>query len=304
MALTDLTNTKWLFNQFVNFDFTDDFYIDFTNDFYSTSFHLLMVYYDPGQTPSDMKEYLVFSNDDDIYEHVYEDGQWQHELISLRTIEITGGTDVTNSNLISWLESNATQIASTVDIKLGNNTLLGVDTIALTDATDTSNTINFSYGVTPSGTVSVKLGDNTLTNVNTLSVLGSDLTYKSFGYVAQPSTFTVSFTSGYNGPAPDISDVYVKIGSAPTSNTDYDYYCHRSTITNKTTHQSVPQPLVLDDVSVIYLWADDYSYGEEYGYVCCYVINEVATNISMSYSSPTTITLSANTSMYIQCLQD
>lgn len=38
---------------------------------------------------------------------VYSDN-WTNE--AYRTIEITGGTDATNANLISWLQANATQI--------------------------------------------------------------------------------------------------------------------------------------------------------------------------------------------------
>lgn len=109
------------------------------------------------------------------------------------TITITGGTDVTNANLISWLTSNATQQATSASIVLGNNTLTGVDTIKLTNANDTTSTVDFVYGTTPSGTINVKLGNTTLTGVNQVNVLGTDTTYKSFGYVAQASGFTVTF---------------------------------------------------------------------------------------------------------------
>lgn len=74
---------------------------------------------------------------------------------------------------------------ATVDIKLGSNTLNGVETIKVTDATDNTNIIDFTYGVTPSGSVNIKLGNNTLNSVNTLSVLGADTTYKTFGYAEQ-----------------------------------------------------------------------------------------------------------------------
>lgn len=79
---------------------------------------------------------------------------------------------------------------ATVNIKLGNNTLNGVDTIKVTDASDTSSKIDFVYGTTPSGSVGIKVGDNTLTGVNQINVMGTDDTYKSFGYA--PSGYSVS----------------------------------------------------------------------------------------------------------------
>ena len=81
---------------------------------------------------------------------------------------------------------------ATTNIRLGSNTLNGVETIKLTDASDTTSKIDFTYGTKPSGSVSVKLGENTLTGVNEISVMGTDNVAKSFGYV--PSEYSVNIT--------------------------------------------------------------------------------------------------------------
>lgn len=86
---------------------------------------------------------------------------------------------------------------ATTNIRLGSNTLNGVETIKLTDASDTTSEIDFTYGTTPSGSVSVKLGENTLTGVNEISVMGTDNVAKSFGYA--PSGYNVTIDNGASG---------------------------------------------------------------------------------------------------------
>ena len=82
---------------------------------------------------------------------------------------------------------------ATTNIRLGSNTLNGVETIKLTDASDTTSKIDFTYGATPSGSVSVKLGENTLTGVNEISVMGTDNVAKSFGYAPSGINFTINY---------------------------------------------------------------------------------------------------------------
>lgn len=108
------------------------------------------------------------------------------------TIEIGGGNDATNTSLISWLEANATQVPMTTSIIIGENILLGVDTIKVTESNNPSNYAEFVYGNVPTTTTSIKIGGNTLAGVNQINVLGTDSTYKSFGYKEQAST--ISFT--------------------------------------------------------------------------------------------------------------
>ena len=95
MAITNLTGTKWVFNEYVSLD-TDGstFYINFksNNKQYSNLWW--------GD------DYIGFgtNNSEDV---VYDGQQIYAEY---RTIIITGGDDVENTKLISLLQANATQI--------------------------------------------------------------------------------------------------------------------------------------------------------------------------------------------------
>lgn len=95
MAITDLTNTKWLMNNSVDTASLAQYSLTFQSNLqsFTTIRGKLATYilYD-GTT--------VYSEDLVSY--------WVDE--AYRTIEITGGTDATNASLISWLEANATQI--------------------------------------------------------------------------------------------------------------------------------------------------------------------------------------------------
>ena len=277
MATTNLTNTKWVWNDEVDLDMPTDTY----------GIEIL------AGSAGTFYTYIVLDTDDDaIYygnnigsTRVVNRGAWVASE-DLKTIEITGGDDVTNTDFIAYLEANATQVFSTVDIKLGNNTLLGVDTIVLTDATDTSNKINFSYGVTPSGTVSVKLWDNTLTNVNTLSVLGNDSTYKSFGYAAQLGG-TISLRGiGNSDPSADSYYSYIKINEAPATAQDYDYMVTGRGYVNSKTQTQITQPVVIEGASVAYLWCDYNA-----NFTCQYKVDNGSYQNLTPFSSPTTLTL-------------
>lgn len=124
MAVTDLTGTKWVFNdEITDFSGTNSFAINFisnntnyTNIYRGTSSFSYskngsnMVYvYDTGDEPP-----FVAGWTDDAY----------------KTIEITGGTDATNSELIAWLQANATQVQdedeSTNTFSFGNLTIANV----------------------------------------------------------------------------------------------------------------------------------------------------------------------------------
>lgn len=99
--MTDLTNTTWILNNDLSSaTYIGIVYIDFTSN--NTTFNRidtdeiesdgLLVY---GATNTRITVYNSFNNG------------WVEQ--AYRTIEITGGTDATNSTLISWLEANATQ---------------------------------------------------------------------------------------------------------------------------------------------------------------------------------------------------
>ena len=143
-AITDLTGTKWLLNETIEYDSSFPTYdINFNAYCESGAIASLSGLYmqavpGPDQqilrsgvkppVPSSVLYCLRYDSSDSIDFSNYWIGQvlytgdstpsmtnsandstFNGELFN-STIEITGGTDVTNSNLISWLQANATQI--------------------------------------------------------------------------------------------------------------------------------------------------------------------------------------------------
>lgn len=95
-SITDLTNTTWFFNQYnlILGNATRTFSINFTS--YNHNYTSLSII--PGMTSINYNGTNVY-NEDDL-------GGWM--LDDFRTITITGGSDTTNTTLISWLQTNAT----------------------------------------------------------------------------------------------------------------------------------------------------------------------------------------------------
>lgn len=101
MAISDLTGTSWVFNEEPDISFDSDYTLTFTSN--STTYNSISTHY-AGR-----------GNYDLLYEGSYvatvdRNGNYTWDDVAFRTIEITGGTDATNSTLIAWLEANATQI--------------------------------------------------------------------------------------------------------------------------------------------------------------------------------------------------
>ena len=129
MPITDLTGTTWLINNYLGFGdgiFATTFNLTFTsNNKNYTQFYTN----DEGTSESWIFEisYATSNNEwDNVYFYRVYDGedydttQWIDQ--TYRTITITGGTDATNSNLIAWLQANATQQTAptpTTQIALG-----------------------------------------------------------------------------------------------------------------------------------------------------------------------------------------
>ena len=101
MAITDLTGTKWQFKaepELVNN--LRELELSFISN--NTSFN----YFDISQGTI---YYINFpSSVVSAYQYSFGEGGWWDE--AYKTIEITGGTDATNAELIAWLTENATQI--------------------------------------------------------------------------------------------------------------------------------------------------------------------------------------------------
>ena len=105
MPITDLTGTTWYFNDTPEASI-GEYSINFTSD--EQDFTSLRYNYETDPTV----DFGITYRDIDLHVYVgaYDllDAGWQDE--AYRTISITDGTDVTNSDFISWLESNATQV--------------------------------------------------------------------------------------------------------------------------------------------------------------------------------------------------
>jgi len=114
MAISDLTGTTWVFNAISTDSFTavgNQWDINFISN--STNYSILEQVFD-----DDSELGKIYYNTTNVFNVAYgdEDGLWEDE--AYKTIEITGGTDVTNSTLISWLETNATQQSSQISVDL------------------------------------------------------------------------------------------------------------------------------------------------------------------------------------------
>lgn len=192
-AVADLTGTIWVFNSHIELtqtSFTFNFTSNNTN-FTSMSFKRMELGW---------WKY----NDSTVYEQSAE-GNWMDE--AYRTIEITGGTDVTNTDLIAWLEANATQIQVTnltgtkwiLNSNLGTTTPAGTEydygiahsfnePYSLNFASNSNNYTQFCFHGLGEGSDTALLYDSTYIN--------SYLSSGGAGYWADEAYRTIEITGG------------------------------------------------------------------------------------------------------------
>ena len=109
MSVSDLTNTTWVFNESQTWTTDLNYDINFTSN--NTQYTKLYVYYD------DALDYYYYNSSVGYY-NVYHYSWINQEY---RTIHITGGTAVTNTTLINWLQAHATQqLPTTPKTMFGN----------------------------------------------------------------------------------------------------------------------------------------------------------------------------------------
>ena len=110
MALSTLINTSWKLNNVLNLpnnsvSYNVNFIIDETEE---TGIELQFI----TNTPPRLQYQIELENNNmqttSAYTIINSNGLWFDQ--KYRTITITGGTDATNSNLITWLQTNATRI--------------------------------------------------------------------------------------------------------------------------------------------------------------------------------------------------
>ena len=114
MAVTDLTNTKWLINSVPEKPSTDLYFnINFSSN--NNNYTQLQLHY----------RSVIWNDEGIVYDGlaVYGANYGWLEGEAYRTIEITGGTDVTHTDLITWLQENATQITTGGSMYLGTSTI-------------------------------------------------------------------------------------------------------------------------------------------------------------------------------------
>ena len=121
MAVTDLTDTTWVFNNTIKLSYDDTQYnINFTSN--SSNFKKFQTYLSPctirywysaAATP-----YVVAAQNQSSVLNIYAQDFTNSNYM---TIHITGGTDATNTTLITWLEANATQVIESVDVYANYN---------------------------------------------------------------------------------------------------------------------------------------------------------------------------------------
>ena len=122
MAITNLTNTSWYFNETLiscglgepeGWGVVPGYYQLFNITFTSANQDFISLEYDIFDEPTTMGDSLLqYRNSEDNYVNAWTKGfdsdYWEDEVY--RTITITGGEDVTNPDLITWIKANAVQL--------------------------------------------------------------------------------------------------------------------------------------------------------------------------------------------------
>lgn len=142
MAVTDLTGTKWVINSTACTSGYGQFHIDFVyNENAGNSGFYIGYTFDPPRPVATANAIVTIPT-----------------LFNVQigdVIEITDGQDVTNANLISWLESHATQITIS---DLTDTTWVFNDTVYLN--TSLSYFINFNSNNTSYASISLTVGSS------------------------------------------------------------------------------------------------------------------------------------------------
>lgn len=128
MAVTDLTGTTWVFNDSIDVSTSFYYSINFISN--DSSFAALEASY------PDLS-YYYWGAPTTIYSNGWYNANY-------KTISITGGTDATNSSLISWLEANATQQGGPSITDLTNTTWKFNTSITISTMPYTTNPRSFA----------------------------------------------------------------------------------------------------------------------------------------------------------------
>ena len=250
MAITNLTGTKWLLNENPSALYPNATYnINFSLINEPTSIYTSMTSNDDGGKPPFHGLY---------YNSTLVGSQIGYYLITddkYRSIEITGGTDVTNTTLINWLEANATQIiesSTSPKIFAVGDVLPATTQLRITD-------INGSVSIYNGGEIFIKTDSDAFLLVNyyvdprpqeakIFEINGVDC-YNSYSYDWESNHFitidtsswslskrTVSYVDGYYNF--DWEDLNVPSGYSITFEENGG-----TTVTDLTEQTALPNPL-------------------------------------------------------------
>lgn len=262
MSVSNLTGTTWLINSTI-VEPSSTIYADINFASNADTFSRIAIYdgFEPGT--EQLIRYTLQEQESSII--VYEYG-WSNE--AYRTIEITGGTDVTNSTLIGWLEDNARQIVDDVAIKYQGNTIAtmnasGTKTLLTADSycednitieyTEPSANLQAKTGIVPqttSVTVTPDSGYDGLSSVQINAMPSGSASTPATSITANPSISVSSgglitaTASASKSVTPTVSAGYVSTGTAGTvtvsgSNTSQLTTQAAQTITPSTTNQTI-----------------------------------------------------------------
>lgn len=124
MPVTDLTGTTWTLNDTITFSYSLGLPNISSFNFTSNNTSFYGFYFDVEGESDNSLGYRT--NQEYSFNQIYNSGG---NIISgkeaYKTIFITGGTDATNTGLISWLEANATQQTATSKLSVDLTTLSG-----------------------------------------------------------------------------------------------------------------------------------------------------------------------------------
>ena len=177
MSVQDLTNTTWIisYDDYTGFWIEDTFSINFSSTHYNDTFN--------GFGGGD-SEVIYYLKNGEYSESAWDWGTaWS---IGEDIITITGGSDVTRAELISWLEENATQVAA----NLSNTMWIFNDTPTLSNV----------------GTFDLDFNSNDV-SYNSLTIASSGLSYgNTLAYGGTGYTVNYDFTE-YN----TVDKIYLEI---------------------------------------------------------------------------------------------
>ena len=290
MAVTDLTNTTWMFNDSLTITGSATYTLTFLSraveDFGELGLRL----------SSNKMEYFENEPVGD-YIIVYQNGSWTHDRY--KVINISGGTDVTNATLIAWLETNAILLNEySLNHSLKNITH-GNTTFNVTPDTGMylPNAISVSYGTL--------ISYNRNTGAIVVSGEGVEIIIECSS--TQPIyDLTLNFTATPSGNRGN--DIYFKVDSAPTSVYNYDYALafgvgegsfidNNGNVLVAFNSSQTQYSYTIQDIHYIYIWTDTQQVAE----LTTRFNGEL---VSVDYDNPIMIALLQDTSASITCEWD